>query len=764
MSTIIPQYQNLQDRTELSDFDAVIKALEPLRSVPRESLTYVKDKLFNYSDELKEAQEPLKVDDKEEVTEVYAELDDTKLTEPKEDKSEKLKEKATDEVVDSVKDSLPVYARVAVAAAKVVHDNADLFLMFGSVTILLVLGMLCSDDEESEEEFSGAGGDPLLGYSSGEELLSAVVGGGDPHIGSKFGDNRSWNTKGGKARSHHGTDLMVDYGTPACAVFDGVVTKVVDSGTPEGPVSTAGNYIVIKSHDGAWVAKYMHLSTANVSQGQQVTKGQVIGRTGYSGYYRGNVRTPYPRTKSFAHLHFELWENGVAIDPLKTTFSGGSLDVATGQYTPGKIAGIPVPESQYKTAESLYKYFVANGIPSKQALAIIGNLWQESKFNPKATNHLKSVGIFQAVPGGELGAYKKWAGSRDIWNIKTQADYIIHVYKSKRQSLIKGISGRFGARSGTFRTTGSGRGRAYPSGGFYSNSASIAELALIWGEGFENYGAMEEGRRVAAAQHFAQKITGNRGPASQSSPRTTVPASGGTPILVGDSWTTSGGLGRYFKQDYKGETIGVGGCPVKDFIRQVQVAAQRRPRFILVYGGANSFQASASKLNSQYKEMVRAARGIPIYVCTMIEMATWLNRTKSHKDMNSSIRTKINPAIRACGATRILEIERYRSAFTDSDYGKDGFHLKSYKKLWDYIKGALGGRMANVTYPTQVDIDDTKRLEIEKLNDVYYAEVPKSNEIPTKMDISTVGPPQEEHNDIFNYDPGQSIYIKQNLG
>lgn len=132
--------------------------------------------------------------------------------------------------------------------------------------------------------------------------------------------------------------------------------------------------------------------------------------------------------------------------------------------------------------------------------------------------------------------------------------------------------------------------------------------------------------------------------------------------------------------------------------------------------------------------------------------------------MNASIKTKINPAIRACGATRILEIERYRSAFTDSDYGKDGFHLKSYKKLWNYIKGALGGRMANVTYLSQVDIDDTKRLEIGAHNDVYYAEAQKSNEIPTKMDNTTVGPSQEEHNDIFNYDPGQSIYFKQNLG
>jgi len=49
---------------------------------------------------------------------------------------------------------------------------------------------------------------------------------------------------------------------------------------------------------------YGHLSSVNVSNGQTVSKGQVIG-------YSGNTGNSYG-----AHLHFEVKVNGISVNPM----------------------------------------------------------------------------------------------------------------------------------------------------------------------------------------------------------------------------------------------------------------------------------------------------------------------------------------------------------------------------------------------------------------------------------------------------------------
>ena len=49
---------------------------------------------------------------------------------------------------------------------------------------------------------------------------------------------------------------------------------------------------------------YAHLSSIAVSPGQQVSQGQTIGNGGCTGYCTGN------------HLHFEVIDNGVRVNPL----------------------------------------------------------------------------------------------------------------------------------------------------------------------------------------------------------------------------------------------------------------------------------------------------------------------------------------------------------------------------------------------------------------------------------------------------------------
>jgi murein DD-endopeptidase MepM/ murein hydrolase activator NlpD len=99
---------------------------------------------------------------------------------------------------------------------------------------------------------------------------------------------------------HSGVDLVAPTGTPIFAAADGVVMGA----HPKGPY---GNWIRI-DHPGRVTTIYGHLSkyAPEVFPGATVTEGQLIGYVGSTGRSTG------------AHLHFEVWRNGVAVDPLKS--------------------------------------------------------------------------------------------------------------------------------------------------------------------------------------------------------------------------------------------------------------------------------------------------------------------------------------------------------------------------------------------------------------------------------------------------------------
>lgn len=103
---------------------------------------------------------------------------------------------------------------------------------------------------------------------------------------------------------HYGVDIVVPQGTSVGAATDGVVFLVRDGG------QTGYTYILIGHRDG-YATLYGHLSETLVQAGQDVTAGQVIGLSG------GKPGTPGagPMTTA-SHLHFEVIQNGVNVDPL----------------------------------------------------------------------------------------------------------------------------------------------------------------------------------------------------------------------------------------------------------------------------------------------------------------------------------------------------------------------------------------------------------------------------------------------------------------
>ena len=95
---------------------------------------------------------------------------------------------------------------------------------------------------------------------------------------------------------HNGVDIVAPEGTPVASAGSGVI--LFSGWTMDG-----GNTIVI-GHRGGYYSYYKHNLRNVVFENQFVEQGEVIGYLGNSGQ------------KSFGpHLHFEIWKDGVPIDP-----------------------------------------------------------------------------------------------------------------------------------------------------------------------------------------------------------------------------------------------------------------------------------------------------------------------------------------------------------------------------------------------------------------------------------------------------------------
>lgn len=100
----------------------------------------------------------------------------------------------------------------------------------------------------------------------------------------------------GDTRFHAGIDIGAPYGASVIAADAG---EVVFTGVLGG----YGNAIVV-DHGGGLATTYNHLSAFGVGSGQTVSRGQLIGNVGCTGYCTG------------PHLHFEVRVNGSPVDPL----------------------------------------------------------------------------------------------------------------------------------------------------------------------------------------------------------------------------------------------------------------------------------------------------------------------------------------------------------------------------------------------------------------------------------------------------------------
>ncbi len=137
-------------------------------------------------------------------------------------------------------------------------------------------------------------GEYTLTINTAPSLAFPVAGNADHRIGSFWGDARD---KG--ARSHEGIDIFGKFRTPVVAAADGMITSTRQN-------NLGGKVIFMHPKGKSYTLYYAHLDSQLVREGQNVFTGDTLGLMGNT----GNARyTP-------THLHFGIYTNGGAIDPL----------------------------------------------------------------------------------------------------------------------------------------------------------------------------------------------------------------------------------------------------------------------------------------------------------------------------------------------------------------------------------------------------------------------------------------------------------------
>ncbi len=135
-----------------------------------------------------------------------------------------------------------------------------------------------------ERQWAGTVGLPLSG-----ELRTTAA----------FGQRRSYN--GGPVSSYHtGHDYGADEGTPIYAPITGTVAMAE-------PLQVRGQVVILDHGLGVFTG-FWHLSRIDVTAGQVVGRGDVIGLVGNTGLSTG------------PHLHWEMRIRGVPVDPLQWTW------------------------------------------------------------------------------------------------------------------------------------------------------------------------------------------------------------------------------------------------------------------------------------------------------------------------------------------------------------------------------------------------------------------------------------------------------------
>ncbi|MDY6939683.1 MAG: M23 family metallopeptidase [Cyanobacteriota bacterium] len=122
----------------------------------------------------------------------------------------------------------------------------------------------------------------------------------DGWISTVFGVRRYYNGEWAENYYHRGLDYAAATGEPVLAAADGRISLV---GRVADGFELHGNSVGIDHGQGV-TTMYIHLSEIEVSEGEMVRAGDIVGRVGSTGISTG------------PHLHWGLYVHGESVDPI----------------------------------------------------------------------------------------------------------------------------------------------------------------------------------------------------------------------------------------------------------------------------------------------------------------------------------------------------------------------------------------------------------------------------------------------------------------
>ncbi|NEV94861.1 M23 family metallopeptidase [Psychroflexus sp. YR1-1] len=153
-------------------------------------------------------------------------------------------------------------------------------------------------DPDSEND-KPCPGDPV----NNPEIVSSGASG---KKGGTFGCTRQGDTDCSPPfdKEHDGMDIKAELDTNVYAMYSGKVSNIRDSFSPgQYQIDSYGNYVIItfQINGNTYFAKYNHLNTVSLVQGQSVVAGDIIGTAGNTGNAASAGVTP--------HIHLQVFNS-----------------------------------------------------------------------------------------------------------------------------------------------------------------------------------------------------------------------------------------------------------------------------------------------------------------------------------------------------------------------------------------------------------------------------------------------------------------------